>query len=296
MLKKSIRRFYKKCTAKYWTIGFTDRKSIEELMFNDIKWVKPMKGEWIADPFILDYDDHTISVLVENAKDEDGFGSIAKVVVSRETLRIVSKATILSLPTHLSFPVIVRKEGEVYFYPENSASGELNLYKLNEKQDGCEKLCRLVDAPLTDAIIYEIPIDGLYYMTATIEPGSNKNHLQVYVSEYEFGPYTLNRDVFLADNTARNAGYTLSGEGDKLYKISQENNARVYGHGMVFYETTASFDSFRTVNVIQPRGKYIGVHTMNPYKDLIVWDGTAYRHPFIARIMGIIYHLFKKLL
>ena len=275
-----LKGFFSKLTAKYWTIGFTERKPVEDLRFSDIKWVKCPKGEWFADPFILDYDDNTITLLVENVIHPDPIGKIAKLVIDRKNLKIVSKTIVLSLSTHLSFPVIVHKEDGTYFYPENSASGELNVYKLNSDATSCDMLCTLVKAPLTDAIIFEH--EGKYIMTATIEPDSNGNHMQIYSSEEEFGNYTFIRDIYLDNNTARNAGYTLKKSSGLYYKISQENDFPVYGHGMVFYEVTPDMKYMREINRIQPGKGFVGVHTMNPYRNLIVWDGKKYRYPAIA--------------
>lgn len=282
-------------TSRYWTIGFSDRKNIEKLRFQDIKWVKRQKGEWFADPFILDYDDKTISVLVEYVVNPDPIGKIAKFVIDRNTLGILSKQIILSLPTHLSFPAIIRKDGEIYFYPENSASGRLNLYRLVNDATACEYVCTLVDAPLTDAIIFER--DGLSLMTATEEPDSNGRRLVVLRSDNTFGHYQRYREITMDENTARNAGYTLCEDDGKYYKISQENNSplsSMYGHGMVFYSMSKEF-SFEKVNQIEPGHGFVGVHTMNPYRDLVVWDGKKYNYPVVATLIDNIVKMIKKI-
>lgn len=288
-----IKLLYQRLTQKYWTIGFSEYRDIRELQFSDIRWVNDMPGEWIADPFILDYNDTTITVLVEYVMEPDPIGKIAKVVIDRKSLKILSKTIILSLPTHLSFPVILRKEDGIYFYPENSASGELNLYKLNSDATGCEKITTLVKAPLTDAIIFRH--DDLFIMTATKEPDSNKNILLVYKSFSEFGPYHLVEKKYLNSNTARNAGYTLEKSDGLYYKISQENDIPIYGHGMVFYEVSPDLKYMNEVNRIQPERDFIGVHTMNPYKDLIVWDGKKYRYPIIAKVLNFLNNIIRKL-
>ena len=288
-----LKFIYNKLTSKYWTIGFSDYKDITKLQFSEIKWIEEIPGEWFADPFILDYDDYTITVLVEYVIDPDPLGKIAKFVIDRQSFKIISKTIILSLPTHLSFPVIVRKNDGIFFYPENSASGELNVYKLNADATGCVKVATLVNAPLTDAIIFKH--EDTYIMTATIEPGSNGNHMQIYTSDKEFGSYKLKEDKYLSNNTARNAGYTLKKSDGLYYKISQENDVPIYGHGMVFYEISPDLKYMKEVNRIQPEKGFIGVHTMNPYNTLIAWDGKKYRYPFIAKWINIISKMIGKL-
>lgn len=289
-----LKDYYNKLTAKYWTIGFSGVKAIEELKFSDIKWLSCPKGEWFADPFILDYDEQTITVLVEYVIDPDPLGKIAKFVIDRKSFKIISKTIILDLPTHLSFPAILRREDSVYIYPENSASGELNLYKLNDNATGCERVCTLVEAPLTDAVIFEH--EGEFIMTATIEPGSNGNRMQIYSSKDVFGPYVLNAEKYLANNTARNAGYTLSKSDGLYYKISQENDVPIYGHGMVFYKVTPDMQHMKEVNRIQPQKCFLGVHTMNVYRDLVVWDGKKYRHPVIATMVESLYKVVQSIM
>ena len=44
-------------------------------------------------------------------------------------LKIKSKKIILELPTHLSFPCILREAGNIYIYPESAYSGKLDVYE-----------------------------------------------------------------------------------------------------------------------------------------------------------------------
>jgi len=287
-----IHSIYQRITSKYWIIGFSERKPIKELNFHDIRWVHRIKGEWCADPFILDYDENTITVLVEYVIDPNPNGKIAKFVIDRKTFCIINKKIILDLPTHLSFPAILRIGNDIYIYPENSASGELNLYKLNSDATSCEYTCTLVKAPLTDAIIFHK--DDGFYMTATEEPESNGNKFKFYESDNIFGPYQFIREFIMNDNTARNGGYTLTNENGILYKISQENNSPIYGHGMVFYSINSSFQ-FTKIKQIKPGGRFIGIHTMNPYKDIIAWDGKKYNFFIVATVVVFIANRIKQL-
>lgn len=285
-----LRKLFRDLTDSYWTIGFSDAKiPFDKRKFKDIKWLSPLKQSWIADPFILSYDENSIEVLVEHFQDSTQLGRICKLTVDRKKWQITSLEPILELSTHLSFPVIVRKDNKIYFYPENSASGSLNVYELVNGTKA-EKVACLAKASLTDSIIFEK--NGKYIMTTTEEPGSNKNRLLIYESNELFGAYNQIHEFFLSDNTARNAGYTIKHAG-KTYKVSQENNAPIYGHGIVIYEMDEDFNLSK-VHEIMPEGKYKGIHTMNQYNDLVVWDARAYRHRFLGPIFSNLYRLLRK--
>ena len=70
----------------------------------------------------MDYNEEEIIVLGEEYSDELLRGRIAKLVVDRKTYKLKSWKIILDLPTHLSFPRVVRKNGEIFIHPENSQS------------------------------------------------------------------------------------------------------------------------------------------------------------------------------
>ena len=64
---------------------------------------------------------------------------------------------------------------------------------------------------------------------------------------------------------------------------------------IVFYEVTPDMKYMKEINRIQPEKGFIGVHTMNPYKNLIVWDAKKYRYPIIAKCINTIIKMFGRI-
>ena len=100
-------------TAVRWTLGFIEEPLYDIVKGNHIN-VHYLKhnycDRWFADPWILEVNDDTIKVLVE----EKHFGQYQKgyisiMTVSRHTYELLKLETLLQLPTHLSFPAINRR-------------------------------------------------------------------------------------------------------------------------------------------------------------------------------------------
>ena len=92
------------------------------------------RDRWFADPFILDVNDSEIILLAEEVEDKMQQGVISKLVIDRASYVLKSKKTILELPTHLSFPVIMREGNKILVYPESGASGKLTMYECPDRE------------------------------------------------------------------------------------------------------------------------------------------------------------------
>lgn len=100
-----------------WNLGFIEEALVDTLEDKTpkIHWVKKrFKDRWFADPFILDVTDSDIIILAEEYCYDTRKGRIARVVIDRKSYEEKEYDIILELPTHLSFPFILRKDGEVY--------------------------------------------------------------------------------------------------------------------------------------------------------------------------------------
>lgn len=262
-------KFYKK--KRYDLALIEPRKGTT---FTQCKWElslikNPYKKEkWFADPFILDYDDRKIVVLVEEMDYKIGRGRIARLLIDRETNTITDVKILLDLSTHLSFPAIERVGDDVYVYPENSASGNLTLYKYIKSSETLEPVKELIKEPLTDTIIKEI--DGERYIFSTKMPSPNGNQLNVYKKEGK--GYSLLQEIQFAGNTARGAGDWFE-ESGRLIRPAQDCNG-YYGVGLVFQNVEFKGDKFHFEEIGRvghPKG-YDGMHTFNKYKDMCIID------------------------
>lgn len=281
MIKKIIKYFRR----KYWILGFctfenglvTGDKKIE------VKYIKGLPGnKWYADPFILDVNDKTIEILVEEYTYAIAKGRIAHISIDKKTLKLLSEKIILDLPTHLSFPAIIRDGNNIFIYPENSQSGESNFYKYDTINniltfEGC-----IVREPLTDAVIFNYENDKFIFSTKV--PNENTNCLLIY-KENEKKKIELYQKYYFENKTARNAGDILR-INNKYYRVAQ-NCSKIYGGGVIFQEIIFENGSFRfnSINEIAPFKDSFALHTFNTYKNLCVIDVSKARFPIINKII-----------
>ena len=289
-----IKCIYNKIVHHSWELGFIDSpiRDIIEGKECQIKYVKfPFEGRWYADPFILDYNDEVILLLVEDFSDTDQKGRISKLVIDRKTMKIKSVNVVLSRPTHLSFPAIIRDGTKCYLYPENSQNGGLWMYEYDINSDRCEPFCQLSDMPLTDAIIS--PLLGKELLFSTKEPNPNQNILGVYVKN-ENNEFEFSQQIVFDENIARNAGDFFEYNG-LVYRPAQECNS-MYGHALSIQRISkeGGVIKMKEVRRIMPPRHAIGIHTFNVYKDLTVVDVKVFRHPWIAFPLFKFRNLFKK--
>ena len=267
-----------------WTLGFIEQ-SLSDIVNKkpyEVHYVLSMPSDcWFADPFILDYDDCVIQVLVEEYNYRIRRGRIAKLVINRSNYELLSHRIILDLPSHLSFPFIYRNNGTVYVCPENSASGSWTMYEYDKNSESLKIVKTLVKEPLTDAIITDYFIDTLAF--ATCLPTPNGNILQLYKEDGN-----LDVEITFPSNIARNAGAWFK-VGDDIYRPAQDCDED-YGRGVIIQKVTRkdrsfSFENVRRIESDNP--KYTtGCHTFNSYKNLIVIDVHGWRRSGLARLFN----------
>ena len=281
-----------------WLLGIC-LNGYDDLVQNNIHWVS--NGEysgkkWFADPFILDYNDKTIDLLVEEFDYNVHRGRIAHITVDRSTWTVTTCTIILDLSTHLSFPAIYRVDGKIYVCPENYNSGEHDLYMYNQKEERLEFVKCLYKEKLTDTTLAEI--NGKWYMLSTCSPTPNGKKLTIYNSNKFDGPYDKCQEIIFNENIGRNAGQIFSYKG-QMIRPAQECN-KVYGHAIVFQKVcktsdgTFAFDEL--TRYTSTHSEYnIGTHTYNEYKGMAVIDVKGYRCGNIARIYKAVENIFIKL-
>lgn len=283
-----VKNYYKKLTALHWEIGFLDNS------YSDIVNGKPIKIQlvthdypthWFADPFILEVNDKTIVVLVEDVSFNFHKGRISKLVINKETLHVVERKVILERPGHLSFPVIIRKDDKIYIMPENSADGSLNLYEYNSKTDEVVFKKKLCNKPLTDAII--VDFFGKKQLFATEIPNDNGFILDQYEWDNSNDEFLFCQSISFNERIARMAGEFFKVD-NRIFRPAQESNSN-YGHGISIQEV--SYDSglwaFTEVRrLVSPLPEMnIGFHTLNSYDGLLIVDVKGYRHPFMGPLL-----------
>ena len=169
-----------------WNLGFIE-DGLKNTLTNKnpkIHWVKKrINDRWFADPFILDVTKNEIIILAEEYCYDVRKGRIARVVIDRRTYEEKSFEIILELPTHLSFPFIIRRDGNVYLMPENSASGYSTVYEYDDANRKLTPLHHLAEEPFADATIFDM--DGKSYLCTTMLPETNSKSVKIYSFDKE---------------------------------------------------------------------------------------------------------------
>ncbi len=286
-----------------WQIGIVEN-SLEGIVNGEelrVQWpANPFHDRWFADPFVLSVNGNEVTLLVEDFRYKDGKGRISRIIVDMERNSIVSCKTILD-GGHYSFPAILRKDGKVFFYPEQSRQGKLELFEYCPKTETCEYVETLSDESLTDAIIYK----GVIYSTRLPEP--NGTTLKMFkwpsavqsstaASQGSSALWTFKSPSDVQDATAlnleletlnqpktyvfgeciaRNAGDFFEC-GGKVYRPAQECN-RWYGNALSIqlYEN-GEFQEVRRI----PR-----LHTLNSYQGVTVVDRKIFPFKWVYRLL-----------
>ena len=273
-----------------WRIGIVEN-SLEGIVNGEelrVQWpANPFHDRWFADPFVLSVDGDEVTLLVEDYRYAEGQGRISRIIVDRKRGAIVSCKTILR-GGHYSFPAILRENGKVYLYPEQSRQGKLELFEYCPETETCEYVQTLSEEPLTDAIIYK----GVIYSTRLPEPNGKRLKMFKWPSAVQssiaasqrssaFGDSkqlhcvqdanalnleleTLNQpQAFVFDECiARNAGDFFEC-GGKVYRPAQECN-RWYGNAL-------SIQKFEDGAFTEVR-RIPDMHTLNSYQGVTVVD------------------------
>lgn len=283
-----MRKLISKLTRHHWDLAFVEPLDGNWLSgtwrYQKVK--NTSREQWFADPFILDITDKTIILLVEEYTYSLKRGRIAKLTIDRKSMKITEIKIILDLPTHLSFPAILRYNGEVYIYPENNESGALKAYKYNLTDDSLQLVSSLAEAPLTDAILVTDYPEPYIFSTIMTDSRGNGSAVYVYKSNSILGKYEIDSKVELPERIARSAG-ALFRIDSRIVRPAQLFDGERYGAGLSFQEVSFNDGSFmfREICRVLPFKGYTGMHTFNIYKDYAVVDCCAKNHPFLGPII-----------
>lgn len=292
----NIKEYIKRNRESAWLLGILPN-GYDDLVKGNIQWVSKgkYKNKWFADPFILEYDDKEVTVLVEEYDYAINRGRIAKIIIDRNSWTITDCVVILNLQTHLSFPVIYRKNGKIFVAPENNCSGGFYVYEYDTSLDKLVKPKEIMHKRLTDAVIYEK--NGKNYLFTTYEPKPNGNVLTIYEANDFLGDYKVFQKETFQSNIARNAGQLFLYKG-LLLRPAQESNYS-YGHGLVFQRVSMEDGKFQfeTIDyILSPHSKYSdGIHTYNEFNGMGIIDVKGDRNPYVGGFFKLAHKILVKI-
>lgn len=278
----------KKLKSHRWDLALAYCGNEESLLEGNLSWktvLNPDSSRWYADPQILKVDRDSISLLVEEYEYDRAIGRIAELTIDKQSFAIRKMDIILELPTHLSFPAILRNGPGVLVHPENFASGKHFSY---EYLDGrLQNPTLMADRPLTDAVT--VAFEGKDLMLSTVVPNENGSDLEVFEKKGDL--FESIGTVHFADNIARNAGDVVTCNG-KYFRVAQICNGH-YGEGICIQEMTEGPDGlpgFKEIRRMFPKGPYDGMHTLNYLDGWAVTDLRCYNYPRAHAILSAIKH------
>ena len=278
-----------------WSLGFIEEPLADVISGKPylIHYVLGIpKDRWYADPFILDFNENTIELLVEEWRYKTSRGRIARLVIDRINYYLLESHIILELPTHLSFPFIYRVNGKVYILPENSESGQWKMYEYKRADDSVKEIKTVINEPLTDAVITEF--EGEEYVFSTRQPNACGTVLTVYTIEGE-----IIQEIDLGSRIARGAGSFFTIE-DIIYRPAQDCNGG-YGKAVIIQKVDRGEDGLfvfdNVARITSSHKKFnVGCHTLNSYNGLSVIDVRGYRRRLLSVIIVSIKNMLKRLL
>ena len=237
----------------------------------------PYKNKWFADPFIYRDTPERLELFVEEFDYAVGRGRIGHLVISKKSNKIEKFTILLDKETHLSFPVIYRRDGEAFVHPENSASGKSFIYRYDEDWDKLVEPVEMLTEPVTDAIIVEE--GGLFVMYATKVPDPNGKELFIFQADSFFGPYKYKESRVFDKAYARMAGmFVRMGDG-RLIRPAQDCDGGDYGKAVHLMSGDKVVSS-----LIPPVAKYAGLHTFNSLGSTFIIDLKRYDIPWLYRL------------
>lgn len=171
-----------------WNIGycmmpverFINHKNKELI---DIKWFKPKKSEYFADPFVITTKKDTY-IFFEWYSNKKGKSDLA---VARKSEDFGKYHLISDFSEHRSYPFVFENENAIYCVPEAYKTNKVSLYRFDEENLKLEFDCDLLeDVSFTDPTLYQK--NGKWFLFVTPQENSH-THLLLYTADDIHGPY-----------------------------------------------------------------------------------------------------------
>jgi hypothetical protein len=267
-----------------WNVGFAEGGG-ERLLSGeplDVRWLpKPAPLTYIADPFFVERDG-VRALFVEVFDYRDERGAIEAIVLDADD-RIVRRERVIDLPTHLSYPYPVEIDGELYLMPENSAGGEVALYRCARFPDRWEREAAIF--PAFDGVDTTLFVhDGRWWAFCTRYSRGSTLALHAFHADAARGPWTPHalNPIVVDVASARPAGQPFR-VGAALYRPAQDCS-RSYGGGLVIARIDELTPTSYREEIVRRHdarafGRWSdGVHTVSFAPGRLVVDGKrAYR-------------------
>ncbi len=287
-----------------WHIGIMQCESAKKIRTWEtpraVSWLPLAQGCYRADPFIISYNGRTALFYEEYIyADDKGHLACRDVIKNEDGTITFGDAHVIDGPrSHRSYPFVFEDGGELWMVPEESACGNVMLYRCTTFPHEWEPVQELIaDFPGVDPTLFKY--NDLYWLFMTRRDDPNKK-LYIFWAEHLTGPWIKHKKAPFYENdmTVRPAG-TPFVINNTLYRPAQDSR-RTYGGSVVIYQIdTLTKHSFREhrVHTIEPwLPSMRGLHTVSydPASHLCAFDTKtrACLNDVLAKIVAkIIMHI-----
>lgn len=283
----------------HWNIGVVDAP-LEDLRPDDlregVRWARePPEHVFRADPFGLVVEGRPW-VLFEEVDYRSGKGRIMAAVWSDDG-RLLEQTVVCASQQHLSYPYLIRENGDIYCVPETSSAETVELHRATDFPSEWEVVTHLIEGrEMLDSTLFRH--EGRWWLFAADRVRGPRHVLTAWHAPSLQGPWQEHtRNPIKVDvRSGRPAGTPFRREGT-LYRPAQDG-ARRYGGAVVINRvdvlTPGRFVE-KAVHRIdpEPNGPYPdGLHTLSklgPERTLVDGNRTRFsRHEFSRRLRGFL--------
>jgi hypothetical protein len=290
-LAAAARRRLRKLVARegHWRIGLRaldPGESASERLDEDIwSWTPDDRRRYFADPFLLEEKGETY-LFCEEYPFATQKGVIS--VLPLDAAGVPGPArVVLERPYHLSYPLLFRRDGQIYMMPESSGNRTLEIYRADPFPYRWT-LDRVVlsGVELSDATPFEW--GGQWWLSAaSSEPETSTwDCLSLFSGPGPLGPWTAAGEgpALLDASAARPAG-NLFRRGGELWRPAQDCTSG-YGGGLALCRVDAVEPGALNQTVMRRYAPAAGMHTFNATDRFATIDRVG-RRARSARLDGL---------
>lgn len=224
--------FQKMFIGGTWYVGIRNHKDSDKKAF---KIVEAPIGQWIADPFLYEFEGRHYLYVEQYIKEEKhaclGCYEIVDGVPSNYHV-------IIKNPYHMSYPCIFFYKGHHYIIPESSANNTVDLYEATDFPYGWMRKCTLLDGEkMVDSTVF---FNGDLPMLLSYKSSIDGWYIIVFRLDIENGRLEKITETKYNSNTGRPAGL-LYKKGDVLYRPSQDCSSK-YGNSLIINQVDSLSD------------------------------------------------------
>lgn len=255
--------------------------------------IKNPFGGYAADPFLVEESGVTyiFAELFDHYKGKAGLGYI---VLSENCSRKSNWKMVIEEPYHLSYPHVLKIQGNYFICPESSCTGEVYFYKCIHFPDKWEKMNAFIkDKRCSDTTFFE-KNGEIYGVTCLFD----ENPMQLYLFKYDFIKnevcFSPNNPIVTGKKLARSGGNFIKNS-DKIFRVVQ-NCSESYGKSLIITQFNLNWPTFNEQIIKEVKVKDIklnrpmfplGIHTYNRSENYEVIDLKLKRVNLDARFLKL---------